>query len=83
MKPRYSKADYDITPLSDAEMEALASKLDEETYRYVWGDKETYWIGCLMAGQPFHFNDAASFLDPESGLLTQMYEGERFYTQKG
>ena len=32
-KPRYSKSNYDITPLPREQVEQLASKLDEETYR--------------------------------------------------
>jgi peptide methionine sulfoxide reductase msrA/msrB len=33
MKPRYSKCYYDITPLSPARVEKLATKLDPEAYR--------------------------------------------------
>jgi peptide methionine sulfoxide reductase msrA/msrB len=33
MKPRYSNSHYDITPLSPAQVEKLAAKLDPEAYR--------------------------------------------------
>jgi peptide methionine sulfoxide reductase msrA/msrB len=33
MKSRYSRSNYDITPLPNAEVETLAAKLDEEAYR--------------------------------------------------
>lgn len=34
-------------------------KLNEnhkETYKYVHGDKETFWIACLLCNKPFHMN---------------------------
>lgn len=29
----------------------------QETYRYVYGDKETFWIGFEMAGEPYYMNE--------------------------
>jgi hypothetical protein len=29
----------------------------KETYKYVHGDKETFWIACLLNNVPFHMND--------------------------
>ena len=28
-----------------------------ETYNYIHGDKETFWIACVMSNKPFYFND--------------------------
>jgi alpha-N-acetylglucosamine transferase len=55
----------------------------KHTYKFVWGDKETYWIGCLLAGQQFYFNPTPGYLAPYSGLLTHDYNGQIFFTQKG
>jgi hypothetical protein len=27
-----------------------------ETYQHVWGDKETFWLAALLAGEPFAFH---------------------------
>jgi len=29
----------------------------EETYKYVYGDKETFWIACVMNNKPFAMNE--------------------------
>jgi hypothetical protein len=29
----------------------------KETYKYVHGDKETFWIACLLNNTPFHMNN--------------------------
>ncbi len=55
----------------------------KETYKYVWGDKETFWIGCVMAGKSFFFNPAAGYISPETGLLSHNYKGKIFFSQKG
>jgi hypothetical protein len=54
----------------------------KETYKYIWGDKETFWIGCLMANEPFYFNPTSGYISNETKKLTQYYNGEIFYTQK-
>lgn len=28
----------------------------ENTYKHVYGDKETFWLGCEIAGTPYHMN---------------------------
>ena len=55
----------------------------EETYQYIWGDKETFWIGCLMADKSFYFNPSPGYMDKESGRLTHDYYGVKFFSQKG
>jgi hypothetical protein len=50
------------------------------TYNYVWGDKETFWIGCVMAGKEYYFNPTAGYMHGQS--LTHNYGNERFWKQK-
>jgi hypothetical protein len=50
------------------------------TYQYVWGDKETFWLGCLMAGKEFYLNHTAGVM--EDGRLTHHYRGDAFWRQK-
>lgn len=55
------------------------------TYKYVWGDKETFWMGCEMAGLPYHMNDQRAY-GLESGgkklYVTQFVGDKLFYVQK-
>ena len=58
-------------------------KLNEnhaETYEYVWGDKETFWLGCTMANQPYYFNPTAGFR--YNGSLTHAYQNQLFWKQR-
>lgn len=55
----------------------------QETYQYVWGDKETFWIGCLMAGKPFYFNEKPGYKSPTTKRLSHDYQGQLFFSQKG
>jgi len=55
------------------------------TYKYVWGDKETYWMGCEMAGLPYHMNNQRAY---ELAMrrfrlhITQFVDNKLFYVQK-
>jgi hypothetical protein len=51
-----------------------------ETYKYVWGDKETFWLGCVMADKEFYFNPSSGFMYNHS--LTHAYNCEIFWKQK-
>lgn len=53
-----------------------------ETYRYIWGDKETFWIGCVMAEEPFYFNETPGYMSGKTGRLTHDYDGIPFFSQK-
>ena len=57
-----------------------------EVYRFVYGDKETYWLGLEMAKEPYHLNEeyAASVMNDGkfASYVIQMFEGEMFYVQK-
>lgn len=50
-----------------------------ETYRHVWGDKETFWIACCQSGTPFTMNPQTPFVFRK---LVQPYRGLPFYYQK-
>jgi hypothetical protein len=50
------------------------------TYKYVWGDKETFWLGCVMANMDYYFNDTAGTM--VDGSLTHFYKLEPFWKQK-
>jgi hypothetical protein len=52
----------------------------EETYKYVWGDKETFWLGCLMANLDFYFNPVSGFW--HDGCLTHSYNNLLLWKQK-
>lgn len=54
-----------------------------ETYKYIWGDKETFWIGCLMANKPFYFNPSPGYMSDKTGKLSHDYNGSIFFSQKG
>jgi len=58
------------------------NKNHKETYKYVWGDKETFWIGCVMAGEPYTFNPESGFMSEITGKLTHEYNGKIFFVQK-
>ena len=49
-------------------------------YQYIWGDKETFWLGCLMAKKKFYFNETSGYI--HNGLLTHNYKNKLFWSQK-
>ena len=55
----------------------------KETYQYVCGDKETFWIGCIMANQPYYFNPSPGYFSKLNNKLSHNYNGEVFFSQKG
>jgi hypothetical protein len=55
--------------------------LHQVTYQYVWGDKETFWLGCLMAKKDFYFNPSAAYTHTNN-KLTHNYGGGPFWRQK-
>jgi len=54
-----------------------------ETYQWIWGDKETFWIGALMADANFTLNPEWGYHYPNTEIMAQNYGGKLFYTQKG
>lgn len=51
------------------------------TYQFIWGDKETYWLSCLINGKPFSINESHGYIGL-SGKLSHDYRGALFFTQK-
>jgi hypothetical protein len=51
-----------------------------ETYRFIWGDKETFWLGCLMANKEFYLNPESGYT--LSNCLTHNYNNSPFWKQK-
>lgn len=63
----------------------------KETFQYVGGDKETFWIGCEMAKEPYSFNPSCGYRmysktkegHYKGGYgIMQFFQGEIFYQQK-
>jgi len=52
----------------------------KETYQYIWGDKETFWLGVLMAGNKFYFNETSGVI--YESRLTHFYNNSKFWKQK-
>ena len=52
----------------------------DETYKYVWGDKETFWLGCVMANKDYYFNDSSGIIHNKK--LSHFYNNELFWVQK-
>ena len=52
----------------------------DETYKYVWGDKETFWLGCVMANKDYYFNDSSGIIHNKK--LSHFYNNELFWIQK-
>lgn len=63
-----------------------------ETYKYVYGDKETFWLAFVMNDKPFYINTKPGFNHPlnasvthcrNSMVLTHTYNNYYFFSQKG
>lgn len=60
----------------------------KNTYQYVYGDKETFWIGFEMAKEPYYVNQrrACELRGPDHSFLIYMVHfldnGRLFYSQK-
>ena len=52
-----------------------------ETYCWVHGDKETWWIACCMVGKEFAFNTKPA-IKIWRMKMTQLYEHRPFFVQK-
>lgn len=58
------------------------NKNHKETYKYIWGDKETFWIGCVMADKEYFFNPTSGYISKKTGKLSHDYKGALFFNQK-
>lgn len=50
------------------------------TYQFIHGDKETFWLGCIMAGKPYTINPTYGYMYNEK--LTHNYRNSIIFTQK-
>jgi len=51
------------------------------TYQFVWGDKETFWLGCLQAETEFTMNPTVGYISSDN-KLSHDYQGRLFFQQK-
>lgn len=57
----------------------------QNTYKYVYGDKETYWIGCEMAQNDYKMNERRPYCLKSGNArvdIVQFLDGQMFYQQK-
>lgn len=62
----------------------------KETYQYVYGDKETYWMGLEIAKEPYYMNPEVALTLSDKTLLkeerfidiVQFLDGRLFFQQK-
>ena len=59
------------------------NKNHKETYQYLWGDKETFWIACVMTNKEYYFNPTSGYMSKETKRLSHDYNGKLFFSQKG
>jgi len=57
------------------------------TYEFMWGDKDTWWLGCCKCGKPHAINDSYPISSPPLirkviPQLTHFYRGKPFFGQK-
>jgi len=65
----------------------------EKTYKYVWGDKETFWLSFVKNNKPFYINPVAGFnymkdstkinCMGNNNILCHTYNNIYFFSQKG
>lgn len=56
------------------------NKDHKNTYKYIYGDKETFWLGVLMANNDYYFNE--EYPKKINGKLTHLYNNSKFWRQK-
>jgi hypothetical protein len=49
-------------------------------YRFIWGDKETFWLSCLIENCKFYINDTYGYMLNKK--LTHNYNDKILFTQK-
>lgn len=50
-------------------------------YKFIWGDKETFWLACLISNKKYYINDTFGYMSNEN-KLAHNYHGDLFFTQK-
>lgn len=59
----------------------------KKTYEFMWGDKDTWWMGCCLCGKPHTINKTYPLSSPPLirkvlPQLTHFYRGRPFFGQK-
>jgi len=57
------------------------NKSHDYVYKFVWGDKETFWLACLISDKKYYINDTYGFMSLEN-KLSHTYKGSLFFSQK-
>jgi hypothetical protein len=50
-------------------------------YKFIWGDKETFWLAFLMANKKYYINETYPYLS-KNNKLSHNYNGKLFFSQK-
>lgn len=50
-------------------------------YQFIWGDKETFWLSCLIANKKYYINDTYGYMSTEN-KLSHNYNSHLFFSQK-
>jgi hypothetical protein len=72
------------------------NKNHDEIYKYIYGDKETFWLACCMNNKPFYMNPICAEnykadtklpyidnVDDSPNAFGHFYDGTLFFSQKG
>jgi hypothetical protein len=64
----------------------------KQTYKYIYGDKETFWLSCIIKNKPFYMNTSPGvnvIVDTnqpycrDNCVLMHLYDNSPFFSQKG
>lgn len=53
----------------------------EYVYQFIWGDKETFWLACLIANKKYYINDTYAYIS-SNNKLSHNYNNCLFFSQK-
>jgi hypothetical protein len=57
------------------------NKNHKYVYQFIWGDKETFWLSCLIANKKYYINETYSYISIDN-KLSHNYNGSLFFSQK-
>jgi alpha 1,2-mannosyltransferase len=57
------------------------NKDHDYVYKFIWGDKETFWLACLFSNKKYYINDTYGYMSNEN-KLSHDYNGKLFFSQK-
>jgi hypothetical protein len=50
-------------------------------YQFIWGDKETFWLACLIANKKYYMNETYGYMSSDN-KLSHNYNNNLFFSQK-